>query len=152
MMKEECQIKRLGSHDVIIFQKLIRLFREVFGMEDSGEAEESYLLALLQKPGFIALCAIVENEIAGGLTAYELPLYYSGGSEIFIYDIAIKPAFQRKGFGRKLLVNLEEYSRQSGIKVMFVAANEEDADAMDFYHSTGGKAEKVVHFNYFFDE
>ena len=149
-MKEECQIKRLGSHDVIIFQKLIRLFREVFEMEKPGEAEESYLLALLQKPDFIALCAIVENEIAGGLTAYELPLYYSGGSEIFIYDIAIKPAFQRKGFGRKLLVNLEEYCRQSGIKIMFVAANEEDEHAVDFYHSTGGKAEKVIHFNYFF--
>lgn len=31
---------------------------------------------------------------------------------------------------------------------MFVAASEEDVHALDFYHSTGGEAEKVVHFNY----
>lgn len=94
----------------------------------------------------------MENEIVGGLTAYELPEYYSGESEIFIYDIAIRREFQRKGFGRKLLIILEDYCRQSGIKVMFVAANEEDENALDFYHSTGGKADKVIHFNYFFDK
>jgi aminoglycoside 3-N-acetyltransferase I len=149
-MKEEVQIKRLGSHDIIIFQKLIGLFQDVFEMENLVEAQEPYLPGLLQKPDFIALCAIVENEIVGGLTAYELPLYYNGGSEIFIYDLAVKPAFQRKGFGRKLLVSLEEYCQQSGIRVMFVSANEEDEHAVDFYHSTGGKAEKVIHFNYFF--
>jgi aminoglycoside 3-N-acetyltransferase I len=43
---------------------------------------------------------------------------------------------------------LKEYCKQNEIKEMFVAANEEDKNALDFYRSTGGNAEKVVHFNY----
>jgi aminoglycoside 3-N-acetyltransferase I len=146
------EIKRLGKQNVLIFQKLIRLFQEVFETEQLIACEESYLERLLEKPGFIAYSAIFENEVVGGLTAYELPMYYTANSEIFIYDIAIRPAFQRKGVGKKLLLSLEEYCRQNGINLMFVAASEEDEHALDFYHSTGGKAEKVVHFNYSIDQ
>ena len=38
---------------------------------------EQYLTTLLSKPGFICFVVIVSNEAAGGLKAYELPLYYS---------------------------------------------------------------------------
>src|SRR5664279_4903362 len=148
MMNDKFQVKRLHKPDVFIFQKLIILFQEVFEMEKRIENGTSYLTALLEKPGFIALCVMAESEIVGGLTAYELPMYYDEISEIFIYDIAIKPAHQGKGLGKKLLLFLEEYCRQNGISSMFVAANEEDEHALDFYHATGGKAEKVVHFNY----
>jgi aminoglycoside 3-N-acetyltransferase I len=150
-MKEAFQIKKLGKQDVLIFRKLIDLFHQVFEVENPKQAEESYLANLLEKPDFIAMCVVVENELAGGLTAYELPMYYANESELFIYDIAIRPEFQKKGLGRELLKFLEKYCRQQNIRVMFVAANEEDEHALEFYHATGGKAERVVHFNYLFD-
>ncbi len=73
---------------------------------------------------------------------------HSEKAELFLYDLAIKQKFQRKGFGKNLLLKLEEYCREKDIKIFFVAAHEEDTNAIDFYHSTGGQAEKVVHFNY----
>ncbi|RDC64002.1 GNAT family N-acetyltransferase [Adhaeribacter pallidiroseus] len=65
-----------------------------------------------------------------------------------MYDIAVKPAFQRKGIGRQLLDTLLHYSQQNGFINVFVPANEEDTHALDFYHATGGNPEKVVYFTY----
>lgn len=145
---EKFLVKRLGKQDVPVFQKLIQIFKEVFEMEETMEASEIYLMKLLEKRDFIAYGVFLDEEIVGGLTAYELMMYHGNYFEVFIFDIAVKPAFQRKGLGRMLLLSLEKYCKQNDIKVMFVEANEEDVHAVDFYHSTGGKAEKVVHFNY----
>lgn len=142
------QIKKLGADDLVLFQKLIQLFQEVFEMGDSLTPNETALKSLLSKTSFIAYAAVYENEVAGGLTAYELPMYYSGTSEVYIYDIAVKPEFQRKGAGRELLSALKQYCSLNGIKEMFVEAHEEDQHAVEFYHSTGGQAERVIHFNY----
>jgi aminoglycoside 3-N-acetyltransferase I len=145
---EAIQIKRLTKEDVLIFQKLIKLFNEVFEMRNTVSVNEDYLKELLKKNEFIAFTIIHENEIIGGLTAYELLMYYSEASEVFIYDIAVKPGFQRKGLGKKLLSALKEYCNQNGKKEIFVAANEEDKHALEFYRSTRGKAERVIHFSY----
>ena len=121
-------------------------------MEKSKTPSELYLTKLLEKNDFIVLVAFYEKDLIGGLTAYELPLCSAEKSEIFIYDIAIKNEFQRKGVGKKLLSFLKDYCKQNDISIFFVEAHEEDVHAVDFYHSTGGNAEKVVHFNYEIEE
>ena len=142
------QIKRLDKQDVLIFQKLIQLFNKVFETENAEVTKETYLEKLLENPCFIAYAIIYKDEIIGGLTAYELAMYYSESSEVFIYDIAVKPGFQQNGLGKKLLFALKEYCSQNRIKEIFVAVNEEDKHALAFYRSTGGEEENVVHFNY----
>ena len=145
---DNLHIKRLKPEDLLLFQKLIRIFDEVFELNGSGIPEESYLESLLQKDAFIAFAAMSDQEVAGGLTAYELPKYHSASSEIFIYDIGIRPAFQRKGVGKELLKVVKDYARRKGITEVFVAAHEEDTHALDFYHAAGGLPEKVVHFDF----
>jgi aminoglycoside 3-N-acetyltransferase I len=145
---DNLQIKRLKPEDLLLFQKLIRIFDEVFELNESGIPEESYLENLLQKDSFVSFAVLIDQEVAGGLTAYELPKYYSASSEIFIYDIAILPAYQRKGAGKELLKAVKDYARRKGITEVFVAAHEEDIHALDFYHSAGGRSEKVVHFDF----
>jgi len=147
-MNQSFQVKRLQKEDVPIFRQLILLFNEVFETNKDVIPRESYLLDLLNKPSFHAYVILIENEVVGGLTAYELINSSFEGIEMFIYDIAIKPAFQRKGLGKQLIASLKEYCRENNIGTIFVEAHESDKHAIDFYHSTGGKAEKVVHFNY----
>jgi aminoglycoside 3-N-acetyltransferase I len=147
---KKIQIKRLRTKDILVFQKLIQLFKEVFEMKGKTNTTKIHLKKLLGNSHFIAYVIIYENKIVGGLTAYELQKYYSEESEIFIYDIAIKQKFQRKGLGKQLLFTLREYCAANKIKEMFVAANEEDEHALDFYHSSGATPEKVVCFNYSF--
>jgi aminoglycoside 3-N-acetyltransferase I len=90
----------------------------------------------------------VEDEVMGGLTACGLPMYYSNRSEIFLYDLAVKPEYQRMGFGKGLIQSLKEYCIKNGIKEFFVMAHEEDEHAIEFYRATGGRGEKVINFVY----
>ncbi len=145
---ETFQIKRLGEQDVQLIQKLILVFKEVFEVEKTAGVNTSYLMALLKKPDFIVYAVLMENKVVGGLTAYELPMYHTEQSELFIYDIAIKAEYQRKGWGKKLLSTLNEYGRERGIKAVFVDASQEDTHAVEFYHASGGKPEKVVQFTF----
>ncbi len=144
----EFQIKRLASTDFSLFTKLIGLFHGVFAMKNFAPGKEPYLKSLLANPTFIAYVVLDRNEVVGGITAYELPMYYSECSEVFIYDLAVKVEFQRKGLGKMLLAALKEYCADKGIHEIFVSANEEDKEALDFYRACGGQPEQVVHFNY----
>jgi aminoglycoside 3-N-acetyltransferase I len=148
METKEFQIKLLDKSDVQRFKELIQTFHEIFEMQDSILPKESFLQSLLNKTDFIAYVIVYNNNVVGGLTAYKLQMIYGEYSEILIYDIGIKTEFQRNGLGKVLISTLKEYCKQSGVKEFFVAANEEDKHALDFYNSTGGKSEKVVHFNY----
>jgi aminoglycoside 3-N-acetyltransferase I len=147
-MKNMIRVKLLSPNDLIYFQKLIALFNEVFKEADNIMPNEMYLQGFLAKPGFTVFAALAEDEVIGGLTAFELPLYYIESSEMFIYDVAIKPAFQRQGIGKKLLSALKEYCTEKSIKEIFVAANKEDVHALDFYRSMCAEEEEVIHFNY----
>jgi len=147
-VNKKIEIKRLGKKDVEQFKEMISLFNEVFEIKKHKSTKKTYLQKVLKESSFIAMAAIYNNEIVGGLTAYELPMYYAKYSEVLIYDMAVLSEYQRQGIGKKLIAALKKYCRKKGIQYIFVPANEEDAHALAFYTSTGGKPEKVVHFNY----
>ena len=86
--------KLLNKGDLPHFRELVALFHAVFEAENSGFAEDAHLLRLLGNQQFTAFVAFDHTEIIGGITAYELPVYYQEGSERFIYDIAVKPEYQ----------------------------------------------------------
>jgi aminoglycoside 3-N-acetyltransferase I len=145
---EKLEVRQLTPADLSAFNSLIQLFNTVFEEDESAIGSETTLLKLLTDKGFIALVAFYENEPVGGLTAYELPRYYSENSEIFLYDLAVKPEYQRRGIGKRLIHHLEEYCFTHGINEFFVLAHAEDQHAIEFYRSTGGKSEEVVNFLY----
>lgn len=142
------QIKKLNKTDTALFKELVVLFDEVFQNESRSVPKKAYLQKLLTKNSFIAIVATYNNKVIGGLTAYELPMYYGKFSELLIYDMAVSSKHQRKGIGKKLITSLIKFGKKRGIESIFVPAHEEDEDALAFYKSTGGKAEKVIHFNY----
>jgi aminoglycoside 3-N-acetyltransferase I len=145
--QQQFQIVRLEKQDAAIFQKLVEVFREVFETENSETPGEPYLQTLLARPGFHVFVVLRnDDEVVGGLTAFELPMYRSESAELFIYDVGIHPSVQRKGLGKELLSTVKEFCRENGIGEMFVPAHEEDEHALDFYRSAGGKEEKVVQF------
>ncbi len=141
-------IRQLRRKDVREFRQLIRIFMNVFEAPARIEPDEAYLAKLLENPAFVVIAALNGNDIIGGLTAYELPGYYSEQSELFLYDIAVRQELQQTGIGKSLIAALRDYCRDKDIREMFVAANEEDVDAVRFYHATGGQPLKAVHFSY----
>jgi aminoglycoside 3-N-acetyltransferase I len=148
MKTDDFEILRLNEADIPAAKQLFQLFKDVFGEEGEVGPGERYVRSLLKNPSFLCLSAIYKNEPVGGLTAYSLPMYNSESPELFIYDIAIKPQFQRKGIGTKLMSAAQVYCTQNGIKQMFVDAGKADAHALDFYRSMNGSEETVVQFTF----
>ena len=142
------EIKKLGNHEIDKFKELIRLFEDVFEMENFEMPDENYLEQLLEKDSFFVFVALLQDKVVGGLTSYTLQQYYSKLPLVYIYDLAVKTEFQRKGIGKMLISGLTNYCREIGIEEVFVQADEVDDFAIKFYHSTGATAEKVVHFYY----
>lgn len=142
------QIIKLQSEDATLFQDLLQVFAQVFERADFVQPSHAYLQSLLAKDSLVVYVALQEAEVLGGLTAYELPMYYAPGSEMFLYDIGIRPDCQRRGLGKALLQTLQKHCCHRGITSLFVAADEEDQHALDFYQSTGGKAAMVRHYSY----
>jgi aminoglycoside 3-N-acetyltransferase I len=142
------EIRKLNGHDIDLFKELILLFEVVFEMENFQLPHDNHLQQLLKKESFFVFVALTNDKVVGGSTSYTLQQYYSVSPLVYIYDMAVKTSFQRQGIGKKLISALLTYCKEIGIEEVFVQADEVDAHAIEFYRSTGGKPEKVVHFNY----
>jgi ribosomal protein S18 acetylase RimI-like enzyme len=138
----------LTAADADKFIELINVFAAVFDMKPFELPDSQYLQQLLQRDSFFVVVALAGKRVVGGLTAYTLPQYYCMKPLVYLYDLAVSPDFQRQGIGRQLLRHLNEHCRQIGAEEVFVQADRVDQHALDFYRSTGGNEEDVVHFTY----
>ena len=144
----DIEVKKLTPNGLNAFKQLIRLFEDVFEMENFIIPDDNHLQQLLGNEAFIVFVAMHENIVIGGLTAYMLQQYYSTKPLVYVYDLAVKSVFQRQGVGKKLMSGITGYCRDAGMEEVFVQADEIDQHAIDFYRSTGATSEKVVHFYY----
>jgi len=140
--------KKLTKDDYNYFSDLIGLFEDVFEMHNFKMPEEKYLRKLLSKENFFVFVALLENKVIGGLTAYTLDQYYSTKPLVYIFDLAVNREFQRQGIGKNLISKINTYCKEAGVEEVFVQADLVDDYALDFYRSTGGIPEDVVHFTY----
>jgi aminoglycoside 3-N-acetyltransferase I len=142
-------IKKLESPDLQQFVQLVRLFEDVFNMENFTIPPEEHLQSLLAQDGFYAFVALDENDrIVAGLTAYKLVQYYSTRPLVYIFDLAVKKELQRQGIGKKLIKAINNFCREAGAEEVFVQADRVDDYALDFYRKTTAIEEDVVHFYY----
>jgi len=126
-------IRRLGPDDVDQARRTFALMADVFE-NPRQPLSDAYLQRLLSRTDFWALAAFAGDTLAGGLTAHTLPMTTSENSAVFLYDIAVDPAYQRQGIGRQLVAALREMTGRE----VFVFADNEDAHALDFYRALGG--------------
>lgn len=147
--KKEFAIWRLAAGEIRQARALFLVLSEIFG-DKPANAGDGHVAKLLQNPAVYILAAAYKDEIIGGLTAYALPMYYADSSELYIYDIAVKAAYQRMGVASKMVDTLKEHCREAGIDVVFVDASEIDEHALDFYRATKASEEKVIQFTYGF--
>jgi aminoglycoside 3-N-acetyltransferase I len=138
------RVDRLNNGDRGRARALFRKIAEVFG-ERGDELDEVWIDRLLEREDFWALAAYDGESVIGGLTAHTLPMTRAAVSEIFIYDIAVDANHQRRGVGRMLV---EELRRRAGESEVFVAADNEDTHALDFYRALGGEAAPVTMFTF----
>ena len=74
----------------------------------------AYLARLLGSDQFIALAALKDSEVVGGLAAYELVKFERERSEIYIYDLAVAAAHRREGIATALIAELGKIAATVG--------------------------------------
>jgi aminoglycoside 3-N-acetyltransferase I len=144
----DIEIQKLAVDDVDRFAAVVQLFAETFGMENFTLPARRHLAQLIENDEFIALAATVGQRVAGGLTAYVIRQYYSEKSLVYIYDLAVDPAFQRRGIATRLIAALKTWCAENDIEEAFVEATADDEHAVAFYRSTGAMEEAVRYFYY----
>ena len=142
-------IRHLARNDVALMESLLTLFGEAFDDVETysgARPGHAYLERLLGSDHFIALAAVTEGAVVGGLAAYELRKFEQERSEIYIYDLAVDAEHRRKGVATKLIEPLKGVARQRGAYVIFVQADHGDDPAIALYSKLGTR-EDVLHFD-----
>lgn len=105
-----------------------------------------YLQSLLGDGSFIALAALRNGRVIGGLYAYELKKFEQERSEIYIYDLAVAADYRRRGIATGLIAELQTIASSRGAYVIFVQADPPDEPAVALYARLGVR-EEVLHFD-----
>lgn len=125
------------------------MFGAAFGEADTytrAQPDDAYLRELLGGKTFLAVAAVRDDAVVGGLAAYELRKFEQARSEIYIYDLAVAAEHRRQGIATALIAKLKEIARARGAYVIFVQADYGDPPAIALYSKLGAR-EDVLHFD-----
>ncbi|MBD2580372.1 AAC(3)-I family aminoglycoside N-acetyltransferase [Oscillatoria sp. FACHB-1406] len=142
-------IHRLTSKDLALMESMMTLFGRVFNEIEtytSNRPSQAYFERLLESDYFIALVALKNNSVVGGIAAYELKKFEQERSEIYIYDLAVAEEHRREGIATALIQELRKIAAARGAYVIFVQADLGDDPAIALYTKLGVR-EEVLHFD-----
>ncbi len=148
-MLPDVAIRQLAAGDSRVFRGMLVMFGEAFAEVETytrAQPGEAYLERLLAADHVIALAALDDGAVAGGLVAYELQKFEQQRSEIYIYDLAVAEPYRRRGIATALLANLRTIAKARGAYVIYVQADLVDAAAIALYSKLGTR-EDVLHFD-----
>jgi aminoglycoside 3-N-acetyltransferase I len=142
-------IQQLTPDNVALMEALSTTFGEAFEeveVYSKNRPSAGYLQRLLGSDYFIALVALKENEVVGGIVAYELKKFEQERSEIYIYDLAVASAHRREGIATALIHEIKNIAAARAAYVVFVQADIGDDPAIELYAKLGAR-EDVLHFD-----
>jgi aminoglycoside 3-N-acetyltransferase I len=142
-------IRRLGRGDVPLLRALNGVFGAAFAdpaTYGAAPPDDAYLEACLAREHVIALVALADGAVVGGLVAYELDKLERMRREVYVYDLAVAEAHRRRGTATALLGRVREIAAVRGAWVVYVQADPEDEAAVALYAKLGTR-EEVLHFD-----
>ncbi len=144
----DCRIVTLGAADTLVMYGMLRLFGEAFDEVSvyQDAVPSDYLRDLLASDSFFAIAALQDDRVIGGLAGYALKKFEQERTEFYIYDLAVVPAFRRRGIATALIEALRRNAAAAGAYVIFVQADVGDVPANALYDSLG-KRKSVLHFD-----
>ena len=141
-------IKKLNKSEVQLAKQFIHQWFEDDEPSSSFLPSNNYIKTNLAKDDSHVYVAIENGKVVGGLTAYEIPMFYREEAEMFLYEIGVDKDHRRKGIARSLIEALKKTCILKGIKEIFVGTSMENHAARRLYESTGGNVEVSPWYNY----
>jgi aminoglycoside 3-N-acetyltransferase I len=101
---------------------------------------------LLAKEHVFVIVALSDDDVLGGLVAYELDKFERMRREVYIYDLAADAAHRRRHIATDLIGHLREIAARRGAWIVYVQADHGDDPAIALYTKLGTR-EDVLHFD-----
>ncbi len=142
-------LSRLGADDLALASGLNAMFGAAFGEPGTYGGDPpsaAYLAETLAKDHVVALVALSDGEVVGGLVAYTLDKLERARREVYIYDLAVAEGHRRRGVATALIERCRQIAAERGAGVIFVQADHEDAPAVALYEKVG-RREEVLHYD-----
>jgi aminoglycoside 3-N-acetyltransferase I len=147
MSSADVHARRLAVREGPLARRLFVMMAEVLG-DPVQESSDAHVEALLSDVRFWAVAALAGNEVVGGVTAHTIPMTYKPTPALFVYDVAVRADYQRRGVGRVLMRALQTEAARLSIDEIFVLADNEDVHALAFYRALGAVPSDVTMFDF----
>lgn len=138
-------LRVLGGDDLPLARQLFEMSRQGDNVT-APPATDQTLRRLLEREDFHVVTPLHEEQVLGGLTAYELEMRTEDATELFIYEIGVEKAHRRQGVGRSLIEFVRELCRSRRLSTLYVPAHADDALAVAFYAACGLKRKDIAGF------
>ena len=145
-MLSQLAIKKLLPGEIALAKQFFLFFQTDDGINNPNIPPDEYIKKLLSKDDFHVIVALENNNVIGGLTAYELEMAYHETKEMFLYEIGVEPLYRKRGIAKELIEFLKNICMEKGITTIFVGTTTVNTAAMKLYESTGGKVEEDTAF------
>ncbi|HEX4233287.1 MAG TPA: AAC(3)-I family aminoglycoside N-acetyltransferase [Caldimonas sp.] len=148
-MARTFSVRVLDASDAPSLRAMLAMFGAAFGdvaTYTARQPDDAYLGQLLSSASFVAVAAVVDGHVVGGLAAYVLPKFEQARSEIYLYDLAVDKAHRRQGIATAMIAELQVVAARRGASIIFVQADHGDEPAIALYTKLGVR-EDVLHFD-----
>ncbi len=149
MSDAPASIRLLARDDVAPMRAMLAMFGQAFD-DDRAYSDRppgaAWLQRLLGSDAFIAIAAMKDGRVVGGIAAYVLPKFEQERSEIYIYDLAVAQPHRRQGIATAMIDELRRIASRRGAYVIYVQADPGDDPAIALYTKLGTR-EDVLHFD-----
>ena len=145
----EAVVRRLGAEDIAPMRAMLAMFGDAFAdphAYHSAQPDDAYLALLLASDSFIALAAVADGAVVGGIAAYVLDKFEQARREVYLYDLAVAEPYRRQGIASALIGELRRVAAAIGAYMIFVQADLGDDPAIALYEGIGDR-ENVLHFD-----
>ena len=136
----DVEIRRIRSGDEAL---LAHVADDVF----DAAIDPRRLRAFLAEPRHLMVLAIVDGLVVGQGRAI-VHMSPDQADELYIDNMGVDPAFQRRGLGGRLLDELLAWGRERGCAYAWLGTELDNLPARALYDSRGGKAQEMVFYEY----
>ena len=138
------QIRILGARELAV---LDRIADGVF----DGPVQERWARAFLEDARHHLAVAIDDGMVVGMASAVDY-VHPDKAPQLWINEVGVAPAYQRRGIGRLLLDALLALGRSLGCTEAWLGTEEDNLAARRLYESAGGEAEPFVLYSFPLEE
>ena len=147
-MNQAINTRLLSSSDIGLLRSIVELFAREFDEPPDPLAPAShdgYLGQLLARESFVAIAALADGVVVGGITGHVLPKSGEARSELYLYDLAVASDWRRRGIAAAMIEKLKDVAREKGAHLIFVQADVGDSPAIALYSRYSARRD-VLHF------